>query len=321
MKIVHWTLLNNSGLDNVAKELSAMEIKLGYDSIVLSSVQRSEWEKGMGADIHVSHSHIPDPVRKAGGKLVWIGHGTPEHIFQTAVEAGLNGGYGHADCWMLVQWWLQHADALITFWPRHQAIWKSLCDKNTKIHCLPFGINKNFWKSVESRGKYLGNPSVFVAENCHYIKWPLDLAISWPWVTEEFCDAQLHWLYLPRDQHRWWFPLINRNGCAFKSYVTGNKFGHEDLRNVFCSVDYVTNFVRYGDFNSLGVQAKACGAKVISFRGNPYADFWIPEGDQKNMAKILIKIFNGEVEPNKTVEVPDVLDTAKAMIRIYESLF
>lgn len=319
MKVVHWSLLNNSGLDNVAKEISAAERELGLDSQVLSSVLKEDWDKGMGADIHVSHSHVPDPVRHAGGKLVWVGHGTPEHTFQTAVEQGLNGGYGHADSWMLIQWWLQNADARVTFWPRHQRIWEQLCDKNTKVHCLPFGVNKEFWKPVESKGKFLGGPSVLTAENCHYIKWPLDLAIAWPWVTKEIFEAQLHWLYLPRDQHRWWFPLLNRNGCSFKSYVTGNKFEHGDLRNAFVSVDYVTNFVRYGDYNSLGLQAKACGAKVISFWGNPYADYWLPEGSQELMAKGLIKIFNGTAEANKVEEVSSIKDTATKMIEVYET--
>ncbi len=312
--------MNNSGLDNVAKDLAAAETKLGHDSKVVSSVDSSQWEKGMGAEIHVSHSHVPDPIRKASGKLVWVGHGTPEHCFQTAVEEGLTGKYGHADTWMLIQWWLQHADALVTFWPRHQKIWQSLCDKGKKVYCFPLGVNKDFWISAGSKGKYAGNPSVFTAENCHYIKWPLDLVLIWPWVTEEMPETHLHFIYLPRDQHRWWFPLMNRNGSAFKSYIFGNKFGHDDLRNAFCSVDYLIQMVRYGDYNRLGLEAKACGCKVISFAGNPYADFWLTEGNQDRMVQELLIIFRKEVEPLSTFEVPDIQDTAKEMIKIYEEI-
>ena len=320
MKIVHWTLKNNSGLDNMAKEISAKEAELGYDSKILSSVIRSEWEQGMGADIHISHSHVPDIVRKQGGKIVWVGHGTPEHCFQSSVEVGLNGGYGHSDTWMLIQWNLQNADALVTFWPRHKAIWESLCDKGKQIFCVPLGINKQYWKKGVSQGKYVGSPSVFTAENCHYIKWPLDLFIAWPWVTDELYDAHLHCIYLPRDQHRWFFPLINRNGASYKAHITGNSFNKEGLKNAFYSVDYVTSLVRYGDHNRLCLEAKACGAKVISYPGNPYADYWIKEGDQRVMAEELITILKGDLAPLAAQEPPDITETAQEMIKIYESI-
>lgn len=320
LSIAHWTLKNGSGMNRVAQEISDAERILGHDSIVLNSFDKTEWPQGEGRQIHISHSHIPDPIRKIGGKFIWCGHGTPEHCFHTAVEEGLAGHYGHADTWMLIQWWLQHADALVTFWPRHAEIWSSLCDKGRIVDCVPLGVDKTFWIPGQSRGKYLGNPSLFSAENAHYIKWPLDLAVAWSWVTNEFYDAQLHLIYLPRDQHRWWFPLMNRNGSAFKSYISPNTFGREDLRNAFCSVDYVTSFVRYGDFNRLTLEAKACGAKVISWTGNPYADYHIPEGDQRIQAQHLIEIFKGNTEQRKVAEVPDISETAKCMISIYERI-
>ncbi len=306
-------------MNTVANELSKAEISQGLDSIVLDSVNANEWEQGMGADIHVSHSHVPDKIRINGGKTVWVGHGTPEHCFQTSVEDGAKGGYGHPDTWMLVQWWLQHADAMVTFWPRHQTIWQSLCDNGRKVHCVKLGVNKEFWHPIQSRGKFVGEPSLFTAENCHYIKWPLDLFIAYPLIIEKMPDIYLHCLYLPRDQHRWFFPLVNRNGAAFKSHISGSIFGKEDLRNAFCSVDYVVNLVRYGDYNRLGLEAKACGAKLITYPGNPYSDYWVKEGDQRNMAEDFIKIFSG-IDTLVGEEICDIKDTAKEMIKIYESI-
>lgn len=321
MKIVHWTLKNGSGLSRMGEDLAAEESRRGHESIVLSSYDRSEWEKGMEADIHISHSHVPDPVRAGGkGKWVWIGHGTPEHCFQTSVEEGLGGRYGHADTWMLIQWWMKNADALVTFWPRHQRIWKSLCDKRTIVDCIPMGVDREFWSPGHSAGKYVGSPSVFVADNAHYIKWPLDTFIVWPWVTDVCYDAQLHCIYLPRDQHRWWFPLINRNGAGFKSYVTPNVFDRENLRNAFCSVDYLLQTVRYGDFNKLGLEAASCGCKVISFAGNDYADYWLTEGNQDKMVQELISIFKGEVNPLARREVPDIKDTVDELEKVYGRL-
>ena len=322
MKVCHWSMLNKSGMHRVAESIVKAEQALGIDSHLIDVYTLPEIAND--ADVHVSHTHFPDAMRSRVTKplkLVWIGHGTPDHVFQSAVEEGQHKGYGHADGWMLCNNWLRTADAIVTFWPRHQAIWKSLCDKNTKVHCIPLGVDKSFWKPIPTRGKYAGSPSVFTAENCHFIKWPYDLFVAWPWVYPRVKgEARLHATYLPNDQHRWFFPLVNRNGCSYGSHISHMAFDHENLRNAFCSVDYFIGLVRYGDFNRLCLEANACGARSISYRGNPYSDFWIAEGDQRVMADELVEILNGNIEPRKKETVPDISDTAKAMIEIYGGL-
>lgn len=318
MKIVHWTLKNGSGMNNVAADLAVAERKLGLDSVCLACDKVEEWEGGVGADIHVSHTHIPDSERLKGGKVVWVGHGTPETVFQSSVEAGLNGGHGFGDSWMLVQHHLRTADALVTFWPRQQAIWESMVSKGRKVHCVPFGINKEFWAPTASRGKFAGTPSVLNAENCHYIKWPLDLVLMWPWVVKEVPDARLHMFYLPNDQHRWWFPLMNQNGCSYYSHIARGKLDHAGLQNAFASVDFYFNTVRYGDYNRIGLEAKASGTKLISYAGNPYADFWITDTDQRFQALQLQAILKGEVAPRETLPVPTIEEMAAGMKAVYE---
>ncbi len=317
MKIIHWTLKNGSGLHRVAESMAAEEAKQGVESVLVDSVNMQEWDMGVGADINVVHSHLPDVMRAEAKRVIWIGHGTPEHTFQSSMEAGLSGAYGASDPFMLVQHWLKEADELVTFWPRHQTIWQSMCDKNKKVHCVPMGVDKEFWQPTESRGKYAGDPSVFTAENCHYIKWPLDLFIAWPWVAKEITNARLHVGYLPNDQHRHWFPLIQQNGAAYTSFISANVLGHEDLRNTFNSVDYYIGLVRYGDFNRISMEAKASGCKLISYAGNPYADYWITEGDQRKIAKQLLAIFKGKTKPRKALEVPSISETTKTMMNIY----
>jgi len=319
-------MFNKSGMNRVAESLVKAEKELGHDSHLcnIQDHEQSHFDNMVDCDIHVSHTHFPDWMRKKLTKplkLVWIGHGTPEHVFQTAVETGTTKGYGHGDGWMLVMNWLRTADACVTFWPRHQAIWQSICDKHTKVHCVPLGVDKSFWKKTPTRGKFAGSPSLFTAENCHYIKWPLDLFIAWPWIYPKVeGNPLLHATYLPNDMHRWFFPLVNRNGCSYASHISPMVFGHEELRNAFNSVDYYIGLVRYGDFNRISLEANASGVKTISYRGNEYSDYWITEGDQRVMADELINILNGKVEPRKKSPVPDVIDTAKAMIEIYEGI-
>lgn len=323
LKIAHWSMHNNSGMHRVAESIVAAERVLGHDSVLVNLHERSQFDDVLDADVHVSHTHFPDELRLKLSKplkLVWVGHGTPEHVFQSSVEEALRG-YGHSDGWMLTQHWLQTADACVTFWPRHQAIWQSLCDKGRIVHCVPLGVDKTFWQSIPSRGRYRGSPSLFTSENAHYIKWPLDLFILWPWVYPRLNgNAVLHALYLPNDQHRWFFPLVNRNGCSYGSHIANTAMAPVDLRNAFCSVDYYIGLVRYGDFNRLSLESNACGTKTISYRGNPYSDFWLTEGDQREMAQDLVKILNGEVEPRKKEPVPDIQETAKAMISVYEGI-
>jgi len=323
LKIAHWTMFNNSGMFRMAESFAKAECALGLQSYLVNYQDPEGYEEILDADIHVVHTHLPDDVRQQLTrplKLVWMGHGTPEYVFLKSVIDS-SRGYGVSDSWQLIQYWMQQADALVTFWPRHQRIWKSLCDKRTIVDCIPMGVEKDFWQPVQSLGKYLGSPSVFTAENCDFSKWPLDLMITWPWVCEELPVAHLHCVYLPNDQHRWFFPLMNRNGAGFKTIAAGIIMDKVTLRNAFCSTDYFISLVRYGDFNRLSLEANATGAKIISYAGNEYADYWIQEGDQRGMAKSLVSILKGEINPRKKkLETPDISETAKAMFKIYERI-
>ncbi len=315
---------NNSGMHRVAESLVLAERALGIDSHCIDF--HTTPDEMVDCDIHVSHTHFTDGMRNKITKplkLVWVGHGTPDHVFQSAVQEGEKGSYGHGDGLMLLQNNLQTVDAIVTFWPRHAAIYQSLCDKNTEVHCVPLGVDKSFWKPVATRGKFAGSPSLLTCENSHYIKWPYDLFVAWPWVYPKLKlgeAARLHAAMLPRDQHRWFFPLVNRNGASKCSFISHTAFDNENLRNAFCSVDFFIGLVRYGDFNRLSLEANACGAKTISYRGNLMSDYWITEGDQRTMAEELVAILNGVVEPRKKDPVPDISDTAVAMAKIYESV-
>lgn len=320
MRIAHWTLKNNSGMHRVAASLAKAEKVLGFDSDVYGSDITEEHDRGVGADVHVCHTHVPDKAVAAGGKFVYVMHGTPEHMFQSSIEAGLTGQYAPSNSFMMMQYWLQHADKVVTFWPRHKVILDTMCDKGRSVTCIPLGIEKEFWRETESLGKYLGEPSVFSAENCHPIKWPLDLALSWPLVTKEVIGARLHLAYIPLDQQMFWHPLMNRNGSAYTT-IFGRAMEHQQLRNVFKSVDFYLGLVRYGDYNRIALEAAAAGCKVISFAGNPYAHYWIPEGDQRHIAEMLIEIFKGNIEPREAEEVVDASVTAQHMKGVYESLF
>ena len=320
--------MNKSGMHRVAESCVEAEKKLGVDSVLANPMDEATWI--YDADINVSHTHLPDKVqtkhpwpffepKKKEKPYVWVSHGTPDHVFQSSVEQGTH--YGAADGWMLAQNWLRTAHACVTFWPRHHAIWQSMCDRGRKVDLVPLGVDKEFWQKVPTKGKYAGAPSILTCENAHYIKWPFDLMLIWDWILEEFESAKLHSLYLPNDTHRWFFSLVNRNGCSYGSYITSSVFDHDGLRNAYVSTDYYIGLVQKGDFNRISLEANASGARTISYKGNPYSWYHIQEGDQREIAKELRAILRGEVEPRKDrLEVPDISETAKAMIEIYNRL-
>jgi glycosyltransferase involved in cell wall biosynthesis len=314
VKVVHWRFINGSGLSKVAEELSEAENNLGITSVLADSNDEKTWEDYVDGDIHVVHSHFPDEIRKKHHKTVWVGHGTPEHCWKGAMDANTPGA------WMLSQYWMQHSDALVTFWPRQQAVWKTLCDKNTKVEYIPMGINTDFWKPVESRGKYAGEPSLLCAENPHDFKWPFDIFVAWPWVTEKISMARFHAYYIPKVNEHYWKGWTDRNGASFRSYIHTVVLAPEDLRNAFVSSDYYISPVRYGDYNRVCLEAKASGTKLISYQGNPYADYWITAGDQRIMADELIRIFKGEIEPLKSAPIPTIEEMAQSMINVYKRL-
>lgn len=305
--------------------MSEAESRLGIVARTCNAHNEATWTSDLlsDVDVHVCHVHMPTRVRSRltrPAKVVWIGHGTPEYTLQLSMEEGLKGGYGFSDSFMLMQYWLQHADARVTFWPRHKAIYETMVDKGNTVDLVPIGVDTEFWCEGVSRGKWGGAPSVFTAENAHWLKWPIDLLLLWPWVANELDDAVLHACNLPRDQMRWLMPLVNRNGAHFRSHLSDIRWGADDLRNVFRSIDFFIGLVRYGDWNQLSLQAAATGATTISYRGNPYADFWLTEGSQVDMATELLAILKGETAPRDKTPVPDITETATAMIPIYERI-
>jgi len=324
MKSAHFVMKNGSGMHRVAESISIAEQALGLDSMLVDVQDATTWDAANDADIYVVHTHLPDRFLYSGKKVVYVGHGTPENVIDSTYESAClpNRQYGHGDGFMLAQFWLQHADATVTFWPRHQAIWQSLCDKNTRVDRVNLGVDKTVWFPGNSAGKFVGEPSVLTAENAHRIKWPLDLIFAWPWVVQHprLHGARLHAIYLPRDQHLLWFPLVNRNGTSFAGYISDAVFSPPQLRNAFASVDFYCGLVRYGDYNLTCLQAQASGCAVISYRGNLYADYWVTEGDQRVIAEELAGIFTHETKSREVTPVPDISQTAQEMKTIYERL-
>jgi hypothetical protein len=320
MKIVHWSQKNGSGMHRMAEEMAAAEKAAGLDSVCLNGDDRNEVPMGVDAEIHVVHTHLPDDIDDRKIKKVFIAHGTPETIFSGSIIEASKGVHGAPDGFMVTTNFLRTSDAVVTFWPRHQAIWKSMIDKRSTVDCVPMGIDKSKWQVAVSRGKWNGNPSLLTAENCHEIKWPLDLILALPLVMEEVRGLRLHLLYLPSDQARWWGALTMNNGTAYRSYISSVALSHDELANAFKSVDLYVGLVRYGDHNRICLEAKVSGCPVISFRGNEYADYWLDEGDQRTIAAQLIMIVKGLIPKRETPEVPDISVTAAAMAKIYERI-
>jgi hypothetical protein len=326
VKIRHWVGTNGSGMHHVAEACAAAERRLGKDSHIVDVGKPDLWHEAMDADIHVNHTDFPDSFRTQcihPHRVVFVAHGTPEHVFENTIERFNHPGYGHPDGWQLVKHWLRFADATVTFWDRHAAFYRSLMPRRSQdlIKTVPLGVDRAFWAGGTSHGAYAGSPSVWMSENQHRIKWALDVIMAWPWVINELPQACLHAHYIPAGLYRWFVDLANDNDCAYKAHLSSATYPHESLRDIWRDLDFFLSPVRYGDHNNLFMQAAATGITTISYRGNPYADHWITEGDQRSMARELAHILKGDAEPREDkLPVPDFDDMGKAMLAIYEGL-
>lgn len=312
----------------MAKSMVEAERQAGLDSLLINIETDALWDRALDADVFVSHTHIPVVYRGKSFqkqllkpfKMVGIFHGTPGHVFQGSVTAGENGAYAPSNSLMIMMHDLKRSHARVTFWERHAAIYRTMVQPDTPIHVVPMGIDLDFWKAGPSKGKYQGDPSVWTGENSHEIKWSYPILTMWPWISEEVDDAYLHCCYVPFDQHRWFFPYATMNGAYYRAHIGPWTYAHEELRCVLKSVDYFVGLVEKGDFNRLGLEANASGAKTISYAGNPYSDFWVHEGDERETAKELISILKGETEPRVKTPVPSLADMSTAMVKVYESI-
>lgn len=319
MKIVHWTLKNSSGLHRMAEEIAAHEQTRGLDSLCLDGDNPEDVPAARGAAVNVIHGHLPDVADVPAARKVFVAHGTPETCFISSMNDSTRG-HGASDALMASMHRVKTVDAVVTFWPRHQAIWQSMVDRGRTVDCIPMGIDRTKWQRRETRGKWAGAPSIFTAENCHQIKWPLDLFIAFPWVMEQIREIRLHCFNLPMDQVRWWSALTFANGAAYRSFMVSAALAPGELLNAFCSVDFYIGLVRYGDHNRICLEAQAAGCPVISYRGNDFANYWVDEGDQRTIAAQLVAILRGQVPARETAPVPDIAETSAALLKIYERI-
>lgn len=303
----------------MAEEISVAEKLAGLDSSCLDGDNPGTFPKAEGADVHVIHGHLPAAFDTDSAKKVFVAHGTPESCFISSMSESVLG-HGASDAFMQSLYRVKASDAVATFWPRHQAIWKSMMDRGRDVDLIPMGIDRSKWKRRECTGKWAGSPSLLTAENCHSIKWPLDLFTAMPWVMQELRDMRLHCFYIPLDQIRWWTMLSCANGSAYRTFMVSACMNSERLLDAFCSVDFYIGLVRYGDHDRICLEAKVAGCPVISHRGNEYADFWIDEGDQRTIAAQLLMILKGQVSKRESKPVPDISETAAALRKIYERI-
>lgn len=333
MKVVHWCMNNRSGMHAVAESMARAELLMGVEAKVLDPFEfekdpeASEW--ALDADVHVGHTHIPDRFRGKSFKrqltkpwrVVFPVHGTPELIFEQSVESAKTNGYGSGRSYAGHQIGMQNADAILSFVPRQRDLLDLATDRHTIVDLIPMGIDTAFWSGGESKGKYVGAPSFFNCENAEPFKWAMEVLRVWPWIYRGLGEnAALHIANIPTDVLRFVDGLALRNGSLQGAYVGSWSYDHDNLRNILKSVDYYISTVRYGDFNRISLEAGAAGLKVISYTGNEYADFWMPEGDQRNVAKALIAIGNGEVEPRVKPPIPTEKEMGEATVHVYERI-
>jgi hypothetical protein len=330
MKTAHFTAYNGSGMNSVAETCVAAERAIGIDAHLINIQRESDWSRAFDADVHIAHTHWPDFYQGKSfrrrltkePKIVTLFHGTPEFVVRDTMGAHRhNPKHGLGDGIMMLMHWLQKSDARITFWPRHQAIYQSMVDRGSEVHCLPMGVDRAFWAKGQRNGDWPGNPSVWTGENPHIIKDPLDLILMWPWIYPQLEGGSLHVCYLAENIHRTFAPLINRLDAGYAMHWSAFTFSHPKLRDVFKSIDFFVGLVRYGDHNRVQLEASAAGARTISYRGNPYTDYWITEGDQRVMAMEMLSILRGDVAPRKDKSpVPDMEETARGMQDVYKSV-
>lgn len=303
----------------MAVEMAKEDQKNGLTVAMCDTTSKDTWGMGMDADIHVVHSHVPDEIAyDRQKKIITVQHGSPEYIFESSVADGIKLPYGASNPFAMNSFYMTRSNALVTFWDRQAKIWETMTDK--PVYCIPMGVDREFWTSQGNKNCLNGAPAIFTAENCHTCKWPLDMFIMWPKLVERFTEARLHAIHIPMDQHRWWLPLSYMNGSQYTAFISPARLSHPVLRDFLSSAHYYYSPVTYGDHNRMCLEAASCGTKIISFRGNQYAHYWITEGNQWDQLEEWTNILTGETPAREPETVPDIKDTGVAMLHVYKEI-
>jgi len=331
VNIVHWSSKNRSGMHHVAESMAQAELALGVDSRLMDphDPKQDQWDIALDADVHVLHTHVPDMIGKVPFKqacrkpyrMAFFHHGTPELIFENAVRDSESNGYGSAAGYSVSIALMKQADALMCSVPRHHALFSLMMGKQGTVDLIPMGMDLKYWSGGINRGKYQGNPSFLNCENQYPFKWGVEYLKMWPWIRAALPEAFFHISNIPVGTQRFVDVLAAEYGAIYGAVIGNWNYLHSDLRNIFKQVDFYLSSVRYGDFNRMSMEVGASGCKVIAYPGNPYADYWVREGDHRNVAADIIAIGKGDVEPRADkLPIPTAQEMGHATINVYERI-
>lgn len=326
MKIRHWVVQDSSGMSHLALAVAEGERRLGHDVDLVDATSQSSCRdpRHVDADVHCVHSqcgladlaYIRDLMGRAP-RVVFYSHGIPEDTLTLSVnDVLLKERPGVEDIWGLTRYWLARADAFVVFNARQQALFQSM---GRVVDCVPFGVDTEFWADGPRQVPRLkGAPAVWTGENQSRTKWALDAILAWPFVVAQVPEAHLHAHYIPFELHRWFVDIANTNGASYSATITPKYWNHPSLRELWRGCDFLWATTRYGDPTCLSQQAEASGLKVISYAGNPYASYWVPEGDQRVLAEHVVAIVRGEVAPRDKTPIPTLDAMARETVKVYE---
>jgi hypothetical protein len=332
VKIRHWSIMNQSGMHHLAQAVADGERRLGHDALVVDASDDGPWADPtvLDADVHCIHSRwrpgAQQAIRAQTGrdpKLVFYSHGIPEHLIELSVQEFLVKDIPEPqDLWAFTRYWLKEADAFVVFSPRQAVLYNTMLSRGQEVDLVPLGVDLTFWeRGPEDAPRLRGTPSVWMSENQHRIKWALDMFFAWPLVARALPTVHLHAHFIPYDVQRFLVDIVNANGAAFNATVTQKFYPHDALRTFWKGCDFMLATTRYGDNTCLTMQAEAAGLKTISYPGNQYASFWVPEGDQRVIADQLTGILMGMIPPREDkLPVPDLTDMAASTLAIYDRI-
>jgi hypothetical protein len=306
MKVVHYTQFNASGMNRVAESIVSAERAAGLDSHLLNIFDEQDWSVGFDADVHVAHTHFPRlqerqsfrrMLTKTPAKIVAFFHGTPEFVFGDTVKSIQTQGHWASAtgsrCSTTGSRWPTRASRSGRGIRRCTRRWSTAAPRSI---CIPMGIDHAFWSGGSScKGRWAGNPSVLSCENAHFIKWPFDLITAWRWIYPQLENGSLNLGYVPED-----CTGSGRPGSTTPAPATECAGPPRCGTPRTCATSSSRSTSSSGwcatvTSTACRIEANVAGARTISYRGNPHADYWVTEGDQRILAAELLAILRGDV--------------------------
>lgn len=251
------------------------------------------WEEAKKADVHVTHSMIPDPIKKLAKVTVAVLHGPTEHMViddWTKHGSGLN---------LHINLLWEH-DATVCLNTHEYDIMRLYDERVGRCRYIPNSIDLEALDGVQP-WVYQNHPAIISCDTPRTEKLPVHIIWAMPYLIEKIPSARLNIFSLLLEPIQYWRNIFVRSHArVLETACESIQLANNNLRPFQAGADIGFNNNYSGIASRVTMEMMALGIPVVSYNG-AYTKYHAKPFDLHSIAEQIARCWNDLKAPGSTL--------------------